>query len=117
MVTDSSNTQVQTGWLSPAETDARLFDTPPEVSAAITCLADAQVALAAALGEYHKQPPTVESIETLLNEAQITADQIVERAELEALTIRRLMRIEAERFVANVERLKERAAHLEQGFE
>jgi hypothetical protein len=114
MVTDSSNTQVQTGWLSPAEQGARTLEAPPEVSAAIASLADAQVALAAALGEHQKQPPTIESIEMLLSEAQITADQIVERAELEALTIRRLMRIEAERLVANVERLKERAAHFEQ---
>src|SRR6266498_5392412 len=105
MVTDSSNTQVQTRWLSSAEPGARIIETPPEVSAAIASLADAQVALAAALGERQQQPPTVESIETLLYEAQITADQIVDRAELEALTIRRLMRIEAERLVANVERL------------
>ncbi len=67
-----------------------------------------------AIGEKVGQAPTTDSIEQLLNDAQRAANQLVERAELEALTIRRLMRIEAERLAASVERLKERAAVLDE---
>jgi hypothetical protein len=84
-----------------------------EVNDALLRLIEAQNALAFSLETQHQETRSLDDIEVLLTEAQATADQIVERAELEALTIRRLMRIEAERLVENVERLKERAQRLE----
>jgi len=93
--------------------DSPATETPPEVAHAISQLIDAQDALAASIGEPIERQPKGETIEQLLTEAQRAANQIVERAELEALTIRRLMRIEAERLAENVERLKVRAAALE----
>jgi hypothetical protein len=83
------------------------------VSSALVRLIEAQNALAISLETQPQEARSLDEIEVLLIEAQTTANQIVERAELEALTIRRLMRIEAERLVENVERLKERAQRLE----
>jgi hypothetical protein len=83
------------------------------VNDALLRLIEAQSELAASLERQPQETRSLDEIEVLLTEAQATADQIVERAELEALTIRRLMRIEAERLMENVERLKERAQRLE----
>jgi hypothetical protein len=83
------------------------------VNDALLRLIEAQSELAATLEHQPQETRSLDEIEVLLSEAQATADQIVERAELEALTIRRLMRIEAERLIVNVERLKERAQRLE----
>jgi hypothetical protein len=83
------------------------------VNDALLRLIEAQSELAASLEHHPQETRSLDEIEVLLTEAQATADQIVERAELEALTIRRLMRIEAERLMENVERLKERAQRLE----
>jgi hypothetical protein len=105
--TSNSTTTITSAWLDPASEMAL------EVRTAIANLAEAQTELAAAIGEQIDEAPTSDSIEQLLDDAQRAANQIVERAELEALTIRRLMRIEAERLSANVERLKERAASLD----
>jgi hypothetical protein len=106
--TSNSSSTIASAWLDPAASEMA-----PEVRTAIAKLAEAQTVLAVAIGEHVDQAPTTDSIEQLLNDAQRAANQIVERAELEALTIRRLMRIEAERLAANVERFKERAAALE----
>src|SRR3954454_24116394 len=108
MDTETSSSKITSVWL-----DSTASETAPEISTALTKLADAQNALAASIGEQLEPQPTSESIEQLLTEAQQVANQIVERAELEALTIKRLMRIEAERLAANVEQIKERAASLE----
>jgi hypothetical protein len=86
-----------------------------EVNTALLRLLEAQNALATSLEFEHQETRSLNEIDVLLTEAQATADQIVERAELEALTIRRLMRIEAERLLESVERLKERAKHIENG--
>jgi hypothetical protein len=86
----------------------------PDVNDALARLIEAQNVLASSLAAEARLADPVGEIEVLLSEAQATADEIVERAELEALTIRRLMRIEAERLLANVERLKERAQRIEE---
>jgi hypothetical protein len=106
--TFNSSTASSSVWL-----DSAASEMAPEVRTAIAKLAEAQTELASAIGERTVEAPTTDSIEQLLDDAQRAANQIVERAELEALTIRRLMRIEAERLSANVERLRERAASLE----
>jgi hypothetical protein len=83
------------------------------VNDALSRLIEAQNALASSLEVEHEETHSLDEIDVLLTEARATADHIVERAELEALTIRRLMRIEAERLLESVERLKERAQRIE----
>jgi hypothetical protein len=94
----------------------QMAEPPQEVTDALARLAEAQSELERSIEAELRLADPASEIDVLLNEAQVTADQIVERAELEAFTIRRLMKIETERLVANVERLKERAQRLENKF-
>jgi hypothetical protein len=100
--------------LSPVPSTA-MAEPAAEVNSALLRLIEAQNALATSLEFEPRETPSLNEIDVLLTEAQATADQIVERAELEALTLRRLMRIEADRLLESVERLKERAKHIENG--
>jgi hypothetical protein len=112
MATDDTTQPTSGPRLAPIPSSP-LAEPAAEVSNALVRLIEAQNALASSLEIEHQETRSLDEIEVLLTEAQATANQIVERAELEALTIRRLMRIEAERLLENVERLKERASRIE----
>src|SRR4051812_46307518 len=102
MASENSTNSPRSGTPSSSSLDPTTAEPLPAVKDAIAKLADAQANLAATIRERKDQPLAADSIELLLNDAQTAAQQIVERAELEALTIRRLMRIEAERLTESV---------------
>ncbi|MFL5759363.1 MAG: hypothetical protein ACJ789_06480 [Thermomicrobiales bacterium] len=113
MASENTGSPSRSAAVSSTTLDSTAPETFLEVRNAIAKLADAQASLSATMREWKEHPLEPESIELLLYEAQTTAQKIVERAELEALTIRRLMRYEADRFADSVERLKERIARLD----